>query len=628
MKEEYTWTEKGTLYSNVYDDVFFHDGDGLEETDYVFLQGNKLQERMPKQDLIIGELGFGTGLNFLLTWQLWQKSGKNNSKRLTFISCEKHPLTLELLEKSHAQFPQLKKYSQQLRQKWPPVETGFHLLEFEEGKVALLLLFGDCFESLRQFEVKVDAWFLDGFSPAKNEDMWSENVFKQMAWHSHQETTLATFTAAGIVRRGLESVGFEIQRIKGFGFKKHMTVGKFTGHVKERLHLAPWFRSPEKLADTSIAVIGAGMAGLNLAYYLERAGHSVTVFETASEIASKASGNKRGMLYPLISKKPDRLGSLTEVGAHFASSQIKELGIDYREGLLEFVSSDSKAARFGEAIERYSPDYLEMVDTSFGKKAMLHKKALSLSPLEYAEALSGQLTGSIKFAKKIISLKQQDECWLLNFEDGSSEEFGSVFMANAYEVNDLQQMSHLPFRRSRGQLVYLDKKLVNTTEKDLNFINYLTEADDCFTLGATFDVDDFDESFRPEDSQDLLNSMQKSFPDVLSEKIDVKDLSGRVCFRTVLKDYFPVVGASPDEAFYKSVYGDLKHGKPISTYGEAEYHKNLFLSCGHGSRGLTFSPLSAVYLSRLIRDGIHILSSSHIQAVHPGRFLIKDLKKA
>ncbi|MCM8527128.1 MAG: bifunctional tRNA (5-methylaminomethyl-2-thiouridine)(34)-methyltransferase MnmD/FAD-dependent 5-carboxymethylaminomethyl-2-thiouridine(34) oxidoreductase MnmC, partial [Lentisphaeraceae bacterium] len=605
MKEEYTWTEKGTLYSNVYDDVFFHDGDGLDETDYVFLQGNKLRERLPKEDLKVGELGFGTGLNYLLTWKLWQETGRKKGKRLTFISCEKHPLSLDILEKSHSQFPQLKEFSSQLRAKWPPVKTGFHLLEFEEGRVALLLLFGDCFESLKKFEGKVDAWFLDGFSPAKNKDMWSEDVFKQMTWHSHENTTLATFTAAGFVRRGLQEVGFEIERIKGFGYKKHMTVGSYKGYVKDRLHLAPWFRSPDLLKPCSVAVIGAGMAGLNMAYYLERAGYSVTVFDSESEIAEKASGNKRGMMYPLISKKPDRLGAFTEAGAHFSYSQIKELGLEHREGLLEFISSDKKALRFGEALSRYSTDYVEMVDTEYSKKAVLHKRGLSISPLEYCRSLSEKLRGSIRLNKKLNSLSKSKDGWLLNFADGSLEEFAAVFMAGAYESGSVEQLTHLQMRVSRGQISYIDKKFVSSAKKDLNFINYLTEADDCYILGATFDVDDLDSNCRVNDTQSLLDSIHKYFPGVVSEEIEAEKLAGKVCFRTVIKDYFPIVGGCPDEKDYKTLYGSLKHGKPVSRYDEGEYHKNLFVSCGHGSRGLTFSPLSAAYLSRLLRDGIH-----------------------
>ena len=627
MKEEYSWTEKGTLFSNTYDDVFFHDGDGLEESDYVFLQGNNFSKRMAAQDLIIGELGFGTGLNFLLSWQKWQETGKKNGRRLTFVSCEKHPLSVELLDKSHSHFPQLKKYASQLRELWPPVQTGFHLLEFEEGKVALLLLFGDCYQSLKQFEGKVDAWFLDGFSPSKNEDMWSDSVFKQLAWHSHSETTLATFTAAGFVRRGLEAVGFKIERVKGFKFKKHMTVGKFEGFVKNNLHLEPWFTSPPKLKKSSVAVIGAGMAGLNMAFYLERAGFHVTVFEKENSIAAKASGNKRGMIYPLISKKPDRLGSITEAGHHFSYQQIKNLGIDSREGILEFLSSDKKNLRFEEALERYSKEYIELQNTKYGK-AVFHKKALSISPLEYAQALCDTLKVKIVFNHSLSEIVQLEDEWHLSFQNGSRECFSAVFVCSAYEAKELKACSHLPLRISRGQVVYIPQDKVKTEQKDLNFINYFTKANNSYVLGASFDVDDYDENFRKADSEDLIKSMNESFPGILNKDLKVDELSGRVCFRTVLKDYFPVVGPLPNEDFYNKNYSDLKHGRPISKYCKGEYHSGLFSSLGHGSRGLTYSPLSAVYLSRLLSDGIHILNCSHVQAVHPARFLIKKFKKA
>ena len=147
---DFSWTDEGTLYSEQYNDVYFADGKGLEESTYVFLDGNNLKERMDA-NLTVGELGFGTGLNFLLTWELWRQNGKKN--RLTFISCEKHPLTPELLEKSHVSFPSLSNLSEQLREKWPLTETGFRFIEFEDGKVSLLLLLGDAAEMLKELGI-------------------------------------------------------------------------------------------------------------------------------------------------------------------------------------------------------------------------------------------------------------------------------------------------------------------------------------------------------------------------------------------------------------------------------------------------------------------------------------------
>ena len=140
------------------------------------------------------------------------------------------------------------------------------------------------------------------------------------------------------LERGLQDIGFEVQRVKGFGNKKHMTQAIYRGHVKSRMSLQPWFQVPPKSHAKKVAVVGAGMAGLNCAWSLSRLGAEVTVFDKASQPATGASGNLKGMMFPLISKKPDRLGTLTEAGSIFSMNQFNELGLSYKSNLLEFAT--------------------------------------------------------------------------------------------------------------------------------------------------------------------------------------------------------------------------------------------------------------------------------------------------
>ena len=503
-------------------------------------------------------------------------------------------------------------------------------MEFEEGKVSLLLLFGDCSTALKQFEGKVDAWYLDGFSPAKNEEMWSADVFKQLAWHSHDKTTLATFTAAGFVRRGLESVGFKIERIKGFGFKKHMTVGQYTGHVKEHLHIEPWYQSENNKFEGSVAVIGAGIAGASLARNLSRAGYEVTLFEAENSAAAKASGNKRGMVYPLISKKVDRLGSFSEIATHHCWNLVNDLGIECREGIYEFLTENKKSDRFEEAISRYKNDYLELVERpeiSRDFPAVYHKRGLSFAPKELVFSLLEQANVKLEYSKKLAGLKRVKGEWQLSFTDGKKQCFTNVFMCNAFDSKMFGQLEFLPLRISRGQVCSLPESAVKKSIDDLNYVHYLTKASSEFLLGATFDVDDPTEKFRVEDSQQLVNSVNKKFPGLLDENLKVNELTGRVCFRTVTHDYFPIAGPVPDLKYFDHHYSALKHGKPVSDYPQAQSESGLFVSVGHGSRGLAFAPLSSTYLTKLLRDGVHILPVQHIQTIHPARFLIKKYKK-
>ena len=216
-----------------YDDVYFSAQNGLAETEHVFLQGNNLPERFKKANTFtIGELGFGTGLNFLAAMQLWQKNHPDSrGKTFNFISCEKYPLKYADMEHIVAvmedKIPNTKEYWQVWKGIVPDTKVvpqkGWHILKIGQGRLHLYV--GDVLEMLATMPQKADAWFLDGFSPAKNPAMWQPEVFQAVAEQSAADATLATFTAAGHVRRSLQAAGFKVAKVKGYGHKRDMTVG-------------------------------------------------------------------------------------------------------------------------------------------------------------------------------------------------------------------------------------------------------------------------------------------------------------------------------------------------------------------------------------------------------------------
>lgn len=189
----------------------------------MFLDGNNLPANWQRRNFTIGETGFGTGLNFLCAWRLWNET--NPGRRLHFISVEKFPLSRDeiaaALEPWRGQFPG---ELAALLDKYPLDYSGTHRIEMDEN-CTLTISFGDANDELPKWNERVDCWFLDGFKPKKNPDMWTETVFLNMARLSKPGTTLATFTAAGFVRRGLAEAGFDVQRIKGYGTKWHMVTG-------------------------------------------------------------------------------------------------------------------------------------------------------------------------------------------------------------------------------------------------------------------------------------------------------------------------------------------------------------------------------------------------------------------
>lgn len=233
-----SWNENGTPVSREFDDVYFSNENGLEETRYVFLAGNQLPERFihhQEKRFIVAETGFGTGLNFLTLWQAFRLFRQQNPTAqlttLRFISFEKFPLQQQDLILAHQHWPELSELSEQLDHAWPKaLQTGCQQFSFDNGQIELELWFGDVHHSLPQLKASyqntIDCWFLDGFAPSKNPDMWQDSLFQQMFELTKPSGSFATFTAAGFVRRGLQSAGFQVTKHKGFGHKRDMLIGE------------------------------------------------------------------------------------------------------------------------------------------------------------------------------------------------------------------------------------------------------------------------------------------------------------------------------------------------------------------------------------------------------------------
>ena len=221
----------GAPRSEQFDDVYFSADNGLAESRYVFLKGNNLPDRWAGKDrFVIAETGFGTGLNFLAAWKLFIETAEPE-QTLDFISFEKFPLDAEEIELHLYQWAgEFQDYLKPLLAHYPILVPGFHRVALNE-RVTLTLVFDDVNTGLPQVDARVDAWFLDGFKPSTNPDMWSDTVFQNMARLSHYGTSFATFTAAGGVRRGLKKAGFDVRKVPGFGSKRDMSVGEFTGDL-------------------------------------------------------------------------------------------------------------------------------------------------------------------------------------------------------------------------------------------------------------------------------------------------------------------------------------------------------------------------------------------------------------
>ncbi|WP_308367933.1 MULTISPECIES: FAD-dependent 5-carboxymethylaminomethyl-2-thiouridine(34) oxidoreductase MnmC [unclassified Microbulbifer] len=390
------WRDDGQPLSRAFDDIYFSSSSGLEESRYVFLQQNRLPERwaeLPEgAGFTIGETGFGTGLNFLAAWQLWLDTAPPDA-RLHFISVEKYPLHRADLQRALDLWPQLRPLAGQLLRDYPPLlAAGVHRLHFE--RICLTLVIGEASAALRSLCLEderrdrlVDAWFLDGFAPAKNPAMWTPELFGNMAALSKPGATFATFTCAGLVKRGLKDAGFGLEKVPGYGRKREMLRGVLEKTGPAEITSTPW-HLPDSESDRGqrpllqpappvvgavrpgavrpgavrpgaapsgaaagrepssqpIAVIGAGISGATAARALAERGLKVRVFEQGPEPGSGASGNDQGILYAKLSPKPGPNGDFNLHALLFALRYYRNYCADAAHfcGLLQLAQSDKE----------------------------------------------------------------------------------------------------------------------------------------------------------------------------------------------------------------------------------------------------------------------------------------------
>lgn len=298
----------------------------------VFLAGNGFPQRWQGQDSIqILETGFGLGLNFLTTWLDWRSTAATHG-RLHFVSLEQAPLTAQDLALALTPYADLADLTSALVRAWPPLTRGLHTLTFEQGRVTLLLGLGDFAELLPQLTLALDAVYLDGFSPSKNPEAWSDFVLRQIARHCRHGATLASWCVAGEVRRRLEKHGFRTHRARGFGGKRQRLEACF-----DKIPVTAWRRivqqAPQPLLQATFKlspqrhalVIGAGLAGCLVSAELAARGWRVDLFDAHAGPAQGASGNPAGILRPYPSLDDNRAARLTRAGYLRAWQQLPTL---------------------------------------------------------------------------------------------------------------------------------------------------------------------------------------------------------------------------------------------------------------------------------------------------------------
>jgi len=590
----------GALYSPRFDDIYHSVEGAIAESRHVFIEGNELEERWKNRaGFTIIETGFGCGLNFLMTWKALRESGVRC--RLDFVSVEKHPFDQMDLAAVLRQWPQLSEVAAGLLAAYPPMVGGFHRLHFDGGRVTLTLLFGEAEQMLSELDARADAFFLDGFAPSRNEDMWSEALFRQVARLAAPGATVATYSVAGSVRRGLERGGFVVNKRTGYARKREMLVAFRPG---------PANRLP---APGKVVIIGAGIAGTSCAFALARRGVEVSLLDRENSIGNGASCNPAAVVRPFITLDEGARSRFGIAAFLYAVRLYRELklraGFNWNEtGVLQLARDAAHLERLIRAVERnaYPPELACLVDAQqatglcgvsvneqglwFPAGGYVDGESLCNALYQLAVPAGGFCGGHE--VKQILG-ETVGSARMVEAGGRTIDSGDTVILANGAGAQTFISDGAPWLRTARGQvsaLVQPKLQLRSPVCRDGYVTPHLSQH---HFVGATFDESRSRPVVETEDDLRNLQRVARLLPEAF-ERASVDASAGWAGVRCVSRDRLPVVG---------------------------QIDKDRFCCVALGSRGFGWAPMLSEVLAAQITGAPLPLERTVLERLSPTRFL-------
>jgi tRNA 5-methylaminomethyl-2-thiouridine biosynthesis bifunctional protein len=585
--------------SKQFGDVYFSKDNGLLETRHVFLNGNDLTTRLadlkPFEYFCVGETGFGTGLNILALWQLWQQVRPDNHSHLHAISVEKFPLSKVDLIRALNAWPELKPLADQLISQYPMPIAGCHRLSFPKERFSLDLWLGDAHDVFPVIEktAPVNAWFLDGFAPSCNPDMWEENVLNNIVRLSEIGTTFASFSVAGVLKRGLKNHGISISRPRGFKHKREMLKAIWNPAEETESSLIQEITQKKTERDTEtnirpsqIAVIGAGIAGLSTAWAFAQRGHQVTIYDQSAPL-SGGSGNPLALLNPKlcpVEQSAEHLMTLAWQHAlnhyqkfkAFRPIQVNQLALKNPEQLLGL------ADEYPEEILAVQDTESQELQTAFPSLKLL--EAGAVSPHQLRDEILQNVNIRYKQAK-ISHIEAATKPQLFSDEQDLGE-FDHVIVCTARET--AQFFADYPaLKPIRGQVSWMNNQAQPLSQNiAYSYGGYCMQLDaEHLILGASFYPGRDDIEVLAEDHVHNYELIHSVFPEYAQSLASTDTWQGRASVRAQSQDYFPLLG-------------------------KMKADEEVYSFAGLGSKGFLFAPLcSEILVAQILCEACPVPSS-------------------
>jgi tRNA 5-methylaminomethyl-2-thiouridine biosynthesis bifunctional protein len=617
-------------------DIYHPRTGALSQARHVFLQGNGLPDRWRGCDrFVVLETGFGLGNNFLATWDAWRRDAAA-CRQLHVVSIERHPPRGDDLRRVPRD-PSVAPLAAELADAWPPLVAGLHRLAFDAGRVQLLLAFGDVADWLPEIVARVDAFYLDGFAPAKNPQMWQPRLFKAMARLAADGATAATWTAARVVRDGLAAAGFVVESAAGQGGKRDITLARWSPSFVPR---GTARGVPPPRAARSALIVGGGLAGCASAWALAQHGWRSSVLERHPAPAGEASGNPAGIFHGVVHADDGVHARFHRAAALEAqrciASAIARHGIAGAvDGLLRLETSGGDVAEMQATLDRAGlpHDYVRALDArAAGERAGVALQHPAwfypgggwVRPAELAVSLlrdAGELA-SWRGGVEVAALRRDGQQWqALDARGDVLAVADVVVLANAADAVRLSGIEW-PVQRVRGQISRIDAAALPAVPRlPVAGAGYVVPpVDGELVFGATSQPGDDDPTVR--DADDHRNVAQLSRLLGIPVEPAPARLQGRTAWRVVSGDRLPLVGGVPDMA------AAMRPGVRLDQPRFVPRQPGLFVLTALGSRGIGVCALAAQVVASAVSGAPAPMEASLLDAVDPARFVSRAARRA